>query len=157
MRPYIKGVMGRDEISFEDEPHSNASKFKLIGNALALNAIPQIAESLTLAEKSGIKPAMIKRSADIMYGAIYSVYSGRMLSGEDWTRSEPYASADIAMKDIKHLLGLRQEANMELKNAQTGLGYLRMAMEKSQGDQVDVSAIYGDVRKANGLEFENNP
>ncbi|KAF5586888.1 6-phosphogluconate dehydrogenase 2 [Fusarium subglutinans] len=35
--------------------------------------------------------------------------------------------------------------------------YLKMAMEKSPGDQVDVSAIYGAVRKANGLEFENTP
>ncbi|KAF5968276.1 6-phosphogluconate dehydrogenase [Fusarium coicis] len=104
--PYIKGVMGRDEISFEDEPHSNAAKFKLIGNAFALNSITQIAESLTLAEKSGISPKMVKKFADIMYGGIYSVYSGRMISGEYWTRDEPYASADIAMKDIKHLLGL---------------------------------------------------
>ncbi|KAG5746300.1 hypothetical protein H9Q72_008256 [Fusarium xylarioides] len=155
MRPYIKGVMGRDEISFEDEPHSNAAKFKLIGNAFALNAITQIAESLTLAERSGISPAMVAKFADIMYGGIYSVYSGRMTSGEYWTRDEPYASADIAMKDIKHLLGLGQEVKMELKNAQTGLVYLKMAMEKSQGDRADVSAIYGAVRKANGLEFEN--
>ncbi|KAF5687185.1 6-phosphogluconate dehydrogenase [Fusarium denticulatum] len=139
MRPYIKGVMGRDEISFEDEPHSNASKSKLIGNAFALNAITQIAESLTLAEKSGISPATVNKFADIMYGGIYSIYAGRMLSGEYWTRSEPYASADIAMKDIKHLLGLGQDANMEMKNAHTGLVYLQMAMDKSQGDQADLT------------------
>ncbi|KAF5720113.1 6-phosphogluconate dehydrogenase [Fusarium mundagurra] len=143
IRPYIKGVMGRDEITFEDEPHSNAAKFLLIGNAFALNAITQLAESLTLAEKSGISPAMVKKFADII--------------GEYWTRDEPYASADIAMKDIKHLLGLGQEANMELNNAQTGLVYLKMAMEKSAGYQADISAIYGAVRKANGLEFENTP
>ncbi|EXL91743.1 hypothetical protein FOIG_15066 [Fusarium odoratissimum NRRL 54006] len=53
IRPYIKGIMGRDEISFEDEPYSNAAKFKLIGNDFALNAITQLAESLTLAEKIG--------------------------------------------------------------------------------------------------------
>ncbi|EXA54748.1 hypothetical protein FOPG_13645 [Fusarium oxysporum f. sp. conglutinans race 2 54008] len=53
MRPYIKGIMGRDEISFEDEPYSNAAKLKLMGNAFALNAITQLAESLTLAEKIG--------------------------------------------------------------------------------------------------------
>ncbi|KAG7420873.1 hypothetical protein Forpe1208_v001908 [Fusarium oxysporum f. sp. rapae] len=155
IRPYIKGVMGHDEISFEDEPHSNAAKFKLIGNAFALNAIAQLAESLTLAEKSGISPAMVKKFADIMYGGIYSVYSGRMLSGEYWARSESYASADIALKDTKHLLGLGQEANMELKNILTGLGYLQKAIRKSPGDQVDVSAIYGAVREANGLEFKN--
>ncbi|KAF5598617.1 6-phosphogluconate dehydrogenase [Fusarium pseudocircinatum] len=100
---------------------------------------------------------MVKRFADLMYGGIYSVYSGRMVSGEYWTRDEPYASADIAMKDIKHLLGLGQEADMELKNAQTGLMYLQMAIEKSPGDRVDISAIYGAVRKVNGLEFENTP
>ncbi|PNP83746.1 hypothetical protein FNYG_02963 [Fusarium nygamai] len=147
IRPYIKDVMGRDEISFEDEPHRSASRFKLIGNAFALNAITQLSESLTLAEKSAINPAMVKRFADIMYGGIYSVYSGRMISGEYWTRSEPYAS-HIAMKDIKHLLGLGQEANMELKNAQIGLVYLKMAMEKSSGDQADINAIYSAVRKA---------
>ncbi|RBQ79301.1 hypothetical protein FVER14953_21267 [Fusarium verticillioides] len=157
LRPYIKGVIGRDEICFEDEPHSNAAKFKLIGNAFALNAITQIAESLTLAEKSGISPEMVKKFADIMYGGVYSVCSGRMISGEYWTRDEPYASADIAMKDIKHLLGLCQEANVEMENAQTGLIYLKMATEKSPGHQADISAIYGAVRKANGLEFENTP
>ncbi|KAI7763130.1 hypothetical protein LZL87_012167 [Fusarium oxysporum] len=148
------GVMGHDEISFEDEPHSNAAKVKLIDNAFAPNAIAQLAESLTLAEKSGISTAMVKKFADIMYGGIYSVYSGRMLSGEYWARSEPYASADIALKDTKHLLGLGQEANMELKNILTGLGYLQKAIRKSPGDQVDVSAIYGAVREANGLEFK---
>ncbi|KAF4501979.1 6-phosphogluconate dehydrogenase [Fusarium agapanthi] len=157
MRTSIKGVMGRDKISFGDEPHSNAAKFRLIGNTFALNTITQIAESLTLAEKSSISPATVNKFADIMYGGIYSVYAGRMLSGEYWTRSEPYASADIAIKDINHLLGLGQEANRELKNAQTGLAYLKMAIEKSPGNQVDVSAIYGAVRKANGLEFENTP
>ncbi|KAG9506509.1 hypothetical protein J7337_000041 [Fusarium musae] len=151
MRPYIK------DISFEDEPHSNAAKFKLIGNAFALNAITQIAESLTLAEKSGISPAMVKKFADLMYGGICSVYSSRMVSGEYWTRDEPYASADNAMKDIKQLLGLGQRANMELKNAQTGLMYLQMAMEKSPGHQAVISAIYGAVRKANGLEYQNTP
>ncbi|KAF5647853.1 6-phosphogluconate dehydrogenase [Fusarium tjaetaba] len=157
IRPYIKDAMGRDEISFEDEPHSHAAKFKLIGNAFALNAITQIAESLTLAEKSGISPETVAKFTDIMYGGISSVYSGRMISGEYWTRDEPYASADIAMKDIKHLLELAQETNMELKNAQTGLMYLQMATEKSPGHQADISAIYGAVRKANGLEFKNRP
>ncbi|RKK85048.1 hypothetical protein BFJ69_g1749 [Fusarium oxysporum] len=98
---------------------------------------------------------MVKKFADIMHGGIYSVYSGRMLSGEYWARSEPYALADMVLKDIKHLLGLGQEANMELKNALTGLAYLQKAMKRSLGDQVDVSAIYGAVREANGLEFEN--
>ncbi|KAL7760830.1 hypothetical protein ACKLNR_007365 [Fusarium oxysporum f. sp. zingiberi] len=90
-----------------------------------------------------------------MHGGIYSVYSGRMLSGEYWARSEPYASVDIALKNIKHLLGLGQEANMELKNASIGLACLQKAMKRSLEDQVDVSAIYGAVREANGLEFKN--
>ncbi|TVY69293.1 hypothetical protein Focb16_v000104 [Fusarium oxysporum f. sp. cubense] len=98
---------------------------------------------------------MVKKFTDIMHGRIYSVYSGRMLSGEHWARSEPYALADMVLKDIKHLLGLGQEANMELKNALTGLAYLQKAMRRSLGDQVDVSAIYGAVREAYGLEFEN--
>src|SRR6478752_7181356 len=43
MRPYFKSIMGRDEIYFEDEPNSNAAKFKLMGNAFVLNAITQLA------------------------------------------------------------------------------------------------------------------
>ncbi|KAL4725734.1 hypothetical protein ACLX1H_007887 [Fusarium chlamydosporum] len=156
IRPYIKNVMGRDEIPFEDQPHSNAAKLKLIGNAFALNAIAQLAESLTLAEKSGISPAMVKKFIDIMYGGIYSLYGGLMLSGEYWSMSEPYVSADIAMKDIKHLLHLGGEVNMELNNVQTGLTYVQKAMEQSPGDKTDISAIYGAVRQANGLEFESN-
>ncbi|EXM14844.1 6-phosphogluconate dehydrogenase, domain 2 [Fusarium oxysporum f. sp. vasinfectum] len=98
---------------------------------------------------------MVEKFADIIYGGIYSVYSGRMLSGEYWARSEPYALADIVLKDIKHLLGLGQEANMALKNALTGLAYLQKVIKGSPGDQIDVSAIYGAVREANGLEFKN--
>ncbi|KAL5617697.1 hypothetical protein FOBRF1_006445 [Fusarium oxysporum] len=98
---------------------------------------------------------MVKKFADIMYGGIYSVYPNRMLSGEYWARSEPYASADIALKDIKHLLELGQEANMELKNALAGLAYLQKPMKRPPEDQVDVGAIYGAIREANGLEFKN--
>ncbi|KAM5524038.1 6-phosphogluconate dehydrogenase 2 [Fusarium oxysporum f. sp. phaseoli] len=79
---------------------------------------------------------MVEKFADIIYGGIYSVYSGRMLSGEYWARSELYALADMVLKDIKHLLGLGQEANMELKNALTGLAYLQKAMKRSLGDQL---------------------
>ncbi|KAF4435245.1 hypothetical protein FACUT_7349 [Fusarium acutatum] len=145
LRPFIKGVMGRDEIAFEDEPHSNAAKFKLIGNAFALNAITQLAESLTLTEKSGISLSMVKKFANLMYGGIYSVYSGRMLSGEYWTRDKPHASADIEMKDIKHLLELAHKENMELRNAQTGFMYLQRVMKEAPGGELDVSAIYGAV------------
>lgn len=66
--------MGRNEMSFRDEPHSNAAKLKLIGNAFALNTITQIAESSTQVEKSGISPVMVKKFADLTYGGFYSVY-----------------------------------------------------------------------------------
>lgn len=61
----------------------------------------------------------------------------------------------MVLKDIKHLLGLGQEANLALKNALTGRAYLQKVIKRSPGDQIDVSAIYGAVREANGLEFKN--
>ncbi|VUC37169.1 unnamed protein product [Clonostachys rosea] len=156
LRPFIKGVMGQAEITFEDRPFSSAAKFKLIGNGFALNMVTQLAESFTLAEKAGVDPATVKQLVDMMYGGIYTVYSSRMLSGDYWRLDEPYFSAQNGLKDVSHLIALSHTAGVELKNATNGHGYLKELTKIAEPDKSDITGIYGTVRKANGLKYEND-
>ncbi|CAG9987730.1 unnamed protein product [Clonostachys byssicola] len=155
VRPFIKGIMGQAEIAFEDKPYSSAAKFKLIGNGFALNMVTQLAESFTLAEKAGVDPATVKQLVDMMYGGIYTVYSGRMLGGDYWKLDEPYFSAQNGLKDASHLICLSHAAGVELKNAATGREYLEKLAKIAEPDKSDITGIYGTVRKANGLKYEN--
>ncbi|KAK7212271.1 hypothetical protein V2G26_019449 [Clonostachys chloroleuca] len=155
VRPFIKGVMGQAEITFEGKPYSSAAKFKLIGNGFALNMVTQLAESFTLAEKAGVDPATVKQLVDMMYGGIYMIYSSRMLDGDYWKLDEPYFSAQNGLKDARHLIGLSHAAGVELKNAANGRGYLEELAKTTEPDKRDITGIYGAVRKANGLKYEN--
>ncbi|KAJ3554187.1 hypothetical protein NPX13_g10682 [Xylaria arbuscula] len=109
LRPFIKGVMGRSEIPFEDKPYENSLKMKLIGNAFILNMVTILGEGLTLGEKSGIGPEPVKAFVDDIFGGVYSGYAQRMVEGVYWKMEEPLFSADNARKDARPRYQPRQE------------------------------------------------
>ncbi|KAK7998015.1 Ribonuclease P protein subunit p29 [Apiospora arundinis] len=136
LRPFIKGVMGRAEIPFEDRPYGAALKLKLIGNTFVLNMVTQLAEALTMAEKTEVGTAPVQQFVDL------------------WTR--PLFSADNAIKDASHALDLGKEVGIDLKNPAVAKDYLQDVAKHAGGDVGDIAGIYGAVRMRAGLKYEND-
>ncbi|KAK8118942.1 uncharacterized protein PG998_003568 [Apiospora kogelbergensis] len=156
LRPFIQGVMGRAEIPFEDRPYGAALKLKLIGNTFVLNMVTQLAEALTVAEKSEVGTAPVKQFVDLFVGGPFSAYGERMISGVYHKMDEPLFSADNAIKDASHALDLGQQAGVELKNPAAAKEYLQDVAKHAGGDKGDIAGIYGAVRMRAGLKYENS-
>ncbi|KAF3061766.1 putative oxidoreductase YfjR [Daldinia childiae] len=156
IRPYIKGVMGRAEIPFEDQPPANSLKLKLLGNTFIVNMVTVLGEGFATAEKIGIGPEPLKQFIDQLYGGIYSVYSERMLNGTYWKMEEPLFSANNALKDAGHASNLAKSGGAELKLLSVSQNYLKSVAEHAGGDKGDIAGIYGAARKDYGLKFEND-
>ena len=88
VKPYTKGVMGRANIDYSDQPHSKATLLKLIGNTFILNMVETLAEGHTLAEKSGLGHENLHQFIEIMFPGPYIAYSGRMMSGDYYKREK---------------------------------------------------------------------
>ena len=54
VKKYTKGVIGRANIDFSDQPHGKATLLKIIGNTFILNMVESLSEGHTIAEKSGL-------------------------------------------------------------------------------------------------------
>lgn len=54
VKPYCKGVMGRAEIDYSDQPQGKATLLKIIGNTFILNMVETLSEGHVLADKSGL-------------------------------------------------------------------------------------------------------
>ncbi|OTB19856.1 hypothetical protein K445DRAFT_313634 [Daldinia sp. EC12] len=156
IRPYIKGVMGRAEIPFNNQPPANSLKLKLLGNTFIVNMVTVLGEGFATAEKIGIGTDPLKQFVDQLYGGIYSAYSGRMLSGTYWKMEEPLFSANNALKDAGHASNLAKSAGAELKLLGVSQDYLKSVAEYAGGDKGDIAGIYGAARKNCGLKFEND-
>ncbi|KAK7981884.1 6-phosphogluconate dehydrogenase [Apiospora saccharicola] len=156
LRPFIQGVMGKAEIPFEDKAYGTALKLKLIGNTFVLNMVTQLAEALTLAEKSEVGTAPVKQFVDLFVGGPWSAYGERMIGGVYHKMDAPLFSADNAVKDASHALDLGQSNGVELKNAQVAKEYAQDVAKHAGGDKGDIAGIYGAVRLRAGLKYEND-
>ncbi|RYP67013.1 hypothetical protein DL769_005873 [Monosporascus sp. CRB-8-3] len=153
LRPYVRDVMGKGEIAFEDEPYEKALKLKLIGNAFVLNMVSMLGEGLTMAEKTGVGAGPVKQFLDGLFGGPYSAYGDRMLSGTYWKMEEPLFSADNARKDAGHAMNLAKSVGMELRHAAVVDDYLKVVADHAGGDKGDVAGMYGAARKKAGLKY----
>ncbi|KAK6852649.1 hypothetical protein PG995_011200 [Apiospora arundinis] len=156
LRPFIKGVMGRAEIPFEDRPYGAALKLKLIGNTFVLNMVTQLAEALTMAEKTEVGTAPVQQFVDLFVGGPFSVYGERMVKGVYHKMDAPLFSADNAIKDASHALDLGKEVGIDLKNPAVAKDYLQDVAKHAGGDVGDIAGIYGAVRMRAGLKYEND-
>ncbi|OTB03325.1 hypothetical protein M426DRAFT_321896 [Hypoxylon sp. CI-4A] len=156
LRPFVKGVMGKAEIAFEDKPAGTSLKLKLIGNSFVLNMVTVLAEGYTAAEASGVGTDALKQTIDVMFGGIYSAYSERMLKGTYWQMEEPLFSANNALKDLGHASNLAKKAGAELKLLEVSKQYLKTVADHAGGDKGDIAGIYGAARQNASLKYEND-
>ncbi|KAK6432236.1 hypothetical protein LTR95_011595 [Oleoguttula sp. CCFEE 5521] len=154
VKPFCKGVMGRAEIDFSDQPYGTATRLKIIGNTFILQMIEAISEGHTLAEKSGLGVDNLHAFIETMFPGPYTTYSGRMMSGDYYKREEPAFMARLARKDAGHALDLAKTAGVKMRAVEVADAHLKMVVEHA-GEQGDIAGIYGAVRKEGGLQFEN--
>ncbi|KAH8647970.1 6-phosphogluconate dehydrogenase [Xylariales sp. PMI_506] len=156
LQPYTVGVMGKAEIPMVDKPYGTASKLKLIGNTFVINMVTQLAEALTLAEKTGVGSATVKKFVDGLFGGPYIAYGDRMISGAYHKMEEPLFSADNAFKDADHAESMAKAVGVELRNAGTAKTYLQDVKDLVGGNKGDIASMYGAVRVRSGLMYEND-
>jgi 3-hydroxyisobutyrate dehydrogenase-like beta-hydroxyacid dehydrogenase len=152
--PYCKGVMGRANIDFSDQPVSKALQLKIIGNTFIIQMIEALSEGHVLAEKSGLGTENLHTFIETMFPGPYTAYSQRMMSGDYWRREEPLFAVDLARKDAGHALDLAKSNGTMMKAVEVGDEHLK-AVKEYKGENGDIAAIYGAVRREAGLEFEN--
>lgn len=152
--PYCKGVMGRAEINYTNQPHGSATRLKIIGNTFILQMVEALSEGHVLAEKSGLGTENLHAFIETMFPGPYTAYSKRMMEGDYWNREEPLFQAGLARKDAGHALSLAREAGVRMKAVEVADGHLERVVEHA-GDKGDIAGIYGAVREEGGLEFEN--
>jgi len=153
-KPYCKGVMGRAEIDFSDQPAGKATLLKIIGNTCVLNMVETLAETHTLAEKTGLGNDNLHQFFETMFPGPYVAYSGRMMSGDYYSRDEPLFGVDLARKDARHALELASSSGAKMRSVEVAASHLAMVKEHA-GQKGDIAGIYGAVRKESGLPFEN--
>ncbi|KAM0801722.1 NAD binding domain of 6-phosphogluconate dehydrogenase-domain-containing protein [Usnea florida] len=154
VKPYCKGVIGRANIDFSDQPHGKATLLKIIGNTFILNMVETLSEGHTLAEKSGLGNENLHQFIETMFPGPYTAYSGRMMGGDYYKRNEPLFGVDLARKDAKHALKLAEASGTRLKDVEVADGHLA-DIQKHMGSKGDIAGIYGAVRQEAGLKFEN--
>lgn len=152
--PYCKGVMGRANIDYSDQPHRKATLLKIIGNTFILNMVETLSEGHTIAEKSGLGNDNLHQFIETMFPGPYTAYSGRMIGGDYYRRGEPLFGIDLARKDAKHALSLANASGVRMKDVEIADGHLA-DVQKHMGSKGDIAGIFGAVRQESGLKFEN--
>jgi len=156
VKPYTKGVMGREDIDFSGQPAGNATLLKVVGNTFILNMVSQLSEGHVLAEKSGLGVDNLHNFISTMFPGPYTAYSQRMLQGDYYQREDPLFHIELAQKDARHAFSLGQSSG-----AQDALKMLKLAqnrldgVKEELGDRGDLPSVYGVVRKEAGLDFKN--
>lgn len=97
--PYCKGVMGRANIDYSDQPQGKATLLKIIGNTFILNMVETLSEGHTLADKSGLGNENLHQFIETMFPGPYTAYSGRLMGGDYYKREEVCLSPRITAKD----------------------------------------------------------
>lgn len=154
VKPYTKGVMGRADIDYSNQPAGNATLLKIIGNTFILNMVEVLSEGHVLAEKTGLGTANLHTWIETMFPGPYAAYSNRMLQGDYYQRDEPLFHVDLARKDARHALDLAKKNGCSVPALSVADQHL-VKVKAHLGDKGDIPSIYGAVRQESGLKFEN--
>jgi 3-hydroxyisobutyrate dehydrogenase-like beta-hydroxyacid dehydrogenase len=154
VKPFCKGVTGRAEIDYSDQPQGAALRLKIIGNTFVLSMVETLSEGHALAEKSGLGTDNLHAFIETMFPGPYTAYSNRLRQGDYYKREEPLFNAHLARKDARHAKDLAESVGAKMPMIDVADKHLQQVIEH-MGDRGDISSIYGAVRQESGMKFEN--
>jgi 3-hydroxyisobutyrate dehydrogenase-like beta-hydroxyacid dehydrogenase len=154
VKPFCKGVIGRENIDLSGQEPSKATLLKVIGNTFVMSLISTVSEGHVVAEKTGLGVDLLHKFLEAMFPGPYVAYSTRMRSGDYYQRKEPLFAVDLAIKDCAHAQALANGAGVTMKNIQIADGLLK-GVKDHMGPSGDIAGMYGAKRKESGLSFEN--
>lgn len=154
VKPYCKGVMGRENIDFSGQEARKATLLKILGNTFVVSMVETLSEGHVAAEKTGLGVDELHKFIEIMFPGPYTAYSNRMRSGDYYQRDEPLFAVDLARKDARHAMDLATKAGGRMKNVELADSYLKVVKD-TQGEKGDIAGIYGAKRLEAGLPFGN--
>jgi len=154
IRPYTKGVMGREVIEMKDQEPGKALLMKITGNTFILNMVESIAQGLTMGEATGLGIDYVRQFIEHMFPGPHVAYANRMIQG-DYFKKAPLMAVDLAIKDASHALSISAEAGNKLAGIENAKRHLE-AVKEYQGETGDMAGIYGAVRQESGLPFKND-
>ena len=154
VKPFCKGVIGKEIIDLSGEEPGKATLMKIIGNTFVLNMVEALSEGHVVAEKTGLGTHQLHKFIEIMFPGPYTSYSNRMITGDYYKRKDPLFSVGLGRKDARHAQSLAQKAGTSLKNVELADSYLQV-VEKEKGSMAEFAGLYGAKRLEAGLPFEN--
>ncbi len=154
VKPYCKGVMGRENIDFTGQEPAKATLLKVIGNTFIFSMVETLSEGLVVAEKTGLGVDQLHKFIETMFPGPYTAYSTRMRSGDYYQREEPLFAVDLALKDCAHAQDLANSAGLTMKNVELSTALLQ-GVKDHMGARGDIAGMYGVQREKSGLKFEN--
>lgn len=154
VKPYCKGVIGRENIDFSGQDPAKATLLKVIGNTFIMSMVETLSEGHVVAEKTGLGVDQMHKFIETMFPGPYAAYSARMRSGDYYKREEPLFAVDLAIKDCAHAQALAKSAGLTMKNVELADGLLK-GVKDHMGARGDIAGMYGAKRKEAGLQFEN--
>ena len=154
IKPYCKGVMGRENIDYSGLEPAKATLLKVIGNTFIGSMVETLSEGHVVAEKTGLGVDQLHKFVEAMFPGPYTAYSTRMKSGDYYQREEPLFAVDLALKDAGHAQDLANSAGVTMKNVELATSLLK-GVKEHMGEKGDIAGMYGAKRKESGLKFEN--
>ncbi|KAB8349863.1 hypothetical protein FH972_023876 [Carpinus fangiana] len=144
VKPFTKGVMGRQDIEFGGQEPGKALLLKVIGNTFVLNMVEMLSEGHVIAEKTGLGSDNLHKFIEALFPGPYTAYSNRMMSGDYHKREE----------DAGHALNLAESSGAKMPAVEVAQKHLQDVKDHSK-EKGDIAGIYGAVRQDGGLKFEN--
>ena len=156
VKPFCSGVMGRANIDLSQisEDPGRASILKVLGNSMIFQVVNSIAESMVVAEKSGLGTDELQKFLELMFPPFAVGYSNRMRSGQYFELEEPLFGVDWARKDLGHVKDVAKGVGAKMKGVDVVDNAL-VAVKEHAGTKGDIAGIYGVARKEAGLKYEN--
>ncbi|CAO1626497.1 unnamed protein product [Sympodiomycopsis kandeliae] len=146
---FIVPGVGRKILDFGSNPERAAS-FKLIGNSFILGQIEILAETMTLAEKSGVGADRFYEFISEFFPAPSIVGYGKKLLDHNFNSSSGF-TLDNGLKDASHIRRLATSFDCPVPTVDNAHRNLVAARANSNGRDLDWSSLVAGQRISSGL------
>lgn len=141
-------ALGRKVMDLGSNPERAAS-FKLVGNTMILGVLELLAESMTLADQSGVGKENLYKLIQEIYPADSFVNYAKKLLKNDFGGEQGF-TLDGGIQDASHIRHLGEEHNVPLPMIDLAHQHL-VSARAAGGSDLDWSSLVGGVRIASGL------